>query len=286
MVRWNLMSGIVLAVCLPVPSTPVSVSVSVGASVTLPCNGSAYRGTPEDQLYIRWQTNIQGVYEFTYGQLFPGPGFKNRTEIPLERIRQGDFSLSFQHTSFSDQEHYECYCECKGTDIQFLGPVDLSVTAHSDSLSLWSGAALSLRLFTAEPVEVLFAAAGEGASVSVCAVERGAASRPGPGYEHRVSVQSGSLTLRSLTAADQGNYTVRESGTNRTISTVSVTVNVTVGESGLAGWAIALIVILTLVFIAITTLLWKMKTKCSSLCEQGDRVTQGPGEMESLHSED
>ncbi|XP_066543160.1 uncharacterized protein LOC136711083 [Amia ocellicauda] len=309
---------IILAVT--VTADPVTVSVRVGDSVTLPCDGSACRGTPVEQLYIKWQTVDQDVYVFRRGTVHPGPGFENRAEVPLESIRQGDFSLTLQHTLLSDGEIYECFCEGQRKQDAFLGDVSLTitgreesssvsygqplslrlysraavtvrfnpagagaslpvcaveggtvtpdpayvprvsgqeqevtlsaltftdqgsytvldsksrqtistvavtVTAHRDALTLPSGASLSLPLYSPGLVEVLFAAAGEGACVSVCSVERDTVFSPGPGYEQRVSVQSGSLTLRSLTAADQGNYTVRDSSTDHTVSTVSVSV--------------------------------------------------------------
>ncbi|XP_066570739.1 uncharacterized protein LOC136759677 [Amia ocellicauda] len=179
---------------------------------------------PEDRLYIKWKTTSQNVWEFSSGQVFQGRGFEGRAEVPTEKIRQLDFFLSIHKISFSDEDVYECFYEEMNGAMRFLGYSHLIVTAHRDSLTLPSGASLSLPLHSCAPVEVLFAAAGEGAFVSVCTVERGAVSHPGPGYEFRVSVQNVSLTLRSLTAADQGQYTVRESETQRTISTVSVSV--------------------------------------------------------------
>ncbi|XP_066543185.1 uncharacterized protein LOC136711093 [Amia ocellicauda] len=336
---------IVLAVTVTaVSSDPVSVSVRVGDSVTLPCDGSACRGTPIEQLYIKWQTVDQDVYVFRRGTVHPGPGFENRTEVPLERIRQGDFSLTLQHTLLSDGEIYECFCEGERKQDVFLGDVSLTitareesssvsygqplslrlysrasvtvwfnpagagaslpvcaveggtvtpdpayeprvsgqeqevtlsaltftdqgsytvldsqsrtistvavtVTAHSDALTLPSGTDLCVSLLTAEPVEVLFAPVGDRTSVPVCAVERDTVFRPGPGYQPRVSVQNGSLTLRSLTAADQGNYTLRELDSSNTINTVSV--SVTAEESGFLVGLVTVILVSILVLISV-----------------------------------
>ncbi|XP_066580573.1 tyrosine-protein kinase-like otk [Amia ocellicauda] len=349
-----------------VSSAPVPVSVSLGESVSLTCDGSAAAEIPEEKLHILWKMPGHEVLVLSSGSLFPGPGFEGRAEVPTEKIRQGDFSLTIHRTLLSDEGLYECLYEGANDEMKFLGDVYLAVTArqdfltlrsganlsfplhssapvqvlfaaagsaksprvllnssglpgpgyehrvsvqsgfltlrsltaadqgnytvrdcstgrtvstvsvsveaHRDSLTLRSGAALSLPLFTAEPVEVLFAAAGEGASVSVCAVERGAASRPGPGYEHRVSVQSGSLTLRSLTAADQGNYTVRDCSTGRTVSTVSVSVSVADPPQDSTA-AIAVSVSLALVLLlagAAGVVWWKWRGS-------GGRRTETPG---------
>ncbi|XP_066580351.1 basement membrane-specific heparan sulfate proteoglycan core protein [Amia ocellicauda] len=217
---------------------PISVSVPVGDSVFLPCYGAVAVRMREEQLHVLWKTQRYTLIYSQHGSTYISPGLKGRAEIPRERVTQGDFSLTIRNVSFSDEGQYEC--SCKGIDdLELFAYYHLIVTdrrhdspgqqpgadlTHSDSHTLRSGAALSFLLFAAEPVEVLFAAAGDGASVSVCAVERGAAIRLGPGYEHRVSVWAGSLNLHSLTPADQGQYTVRDCRTNQTISTISVTV--------------------------------------------------------------
>ncbi|XP_069054836.1 uncharacterized protein [Lepisosteus oculatus] len=205
---------------LGVSADPVSVSVRFGGSVSLPCDGSAYRGTPEDQLFFLWQTEDRRVCEYNNGRLYTGPGFENRAEVSRETIRRGNFSLTLHHASFSDEDIYKCSYEHERDRLKFLGSVHLIITAHSDVLTLRSGDSLSLPLHTAAPVEVLFDPAGSAQSPRVLLSSAGL---PGPGYEQRVWVQDGSLTLRSLTPADQGSYTVRDLQGN-TISTAIVTV--------------------------------------------------------------
>ncbi|XP_066579791.1 uncharacterized protein LOC136771402 [Amia ocellicauda] len=214
---------ILMLLALPIAFSPPlkrkqgEVSAKIGDSVTLPCNGTSHTGVREKEPYIFWQTPEKKVCEFKNGSFAVATAFKGRVEILGEKVRQGDFSLTLHNVTFSDQCQYECYNRGQHIITSWL-----QITAHTAYFSLRSGTALSLPLFTAEPVEVLFAAAEKGASVSVCAVERGIVSRPGPGYKHRVSVQSGFLTLSSLTAADQGNYIVRDCSTGRNASTVSV----------------------------------------------------------------
>ncbi|MBN3308264.1 CD276 protein, partial [Amia calva] len=211
---------ILVAVQVQIVSQPiVFVLVLVADSGTLPCNGTAYVGVPVQQSHILWQTADRRVFEFSAGRVRPGAGFEGRSEMSSEKIRQGDFSLTIHNISFSDEDTYECYWEADKE--HFLGSVPLFVEAHRYNLTLQSRANLTLLLHSSAPVEVLFTPAGSAEPPRFLLNNTG---RPGPGYEHRVSVQSGSLTLRSLTAADQGNYTVRDCSTDRTISTVSVSV--------------------------------------------------------------
>ncbi|XP_066569186.1 arf-GAP with SH3 domain, ANK repeat and PH domain-containing protein 2-like [Amia ocellicauda] len=198
-------------VLVSVLSREESTSLSYGQPLTL----GLYSGAP---VTVRFNPEGAGtslpVCAVEGGTVTPDPAYGPRVSGQQQEV-------TLSALTFTDQGSYTVL---DSQSRQTISTVAITVRAHSDSLSLQSGSSLSLPLFTAEPVDVLFALSGERASVSVCAVERGAASRPGPGYEHRVSVQSGSLTLRSLTAADQGQYTVRESSTDRTISTVSVSV--------------------------------------------------------------
>ncbi|XP_066579891.1 uncharacterized protein LOC136771465 isoform X4 [Amia ocellicauda] len=150
------------------------------------------------------------------------------------RVSGQEQEVTLSALTFTDQGSYTVLDSQSRT----ISTVNVTVTAHTANLTLLSGALLSLPLLSPGPVEVLFASAGEGASVSVCTLERDTMFSPGPGYEHRVSVQSGSLTLRSLTAADQGQYTVRDLQGD-TVSTVSVSLE----DVGLSSSNVACIVV-------------------------------------------
>ncbi|XP_015195246.1 uncharacterized protein [Lepisosteus oculatus] len=213
------LSALTLLSVMALTAGAVYQSVPVGHSVTLNCSGSAagLRGIPEDQLHIEWKRSGDLVFNLISGSPFPGPEFKHRAAVSREKISQENFSVTISPTRFSDEGHYECFCGKGQEQLTFLGEVYLVITAFSDVLTLQCGNTLSLPLLTADPVEVLFENL-----TSVCSVQNSTA-RCVPQYRERVSVQDGSLTLRSLTPADQGRYTVRDLQGN-TISTVTLTV--------------------------------------------------------------
>ncbi|XP_069054943.1 polymeric immunoglobulin receptor-like [Lepisosteus oculatus] len=142
-----------------------------------------------------------------------------------------------------------------------ISTVHVTVGARSEVLTLQSGDSLTLPLHTAAPVKVLFDPAGSAQSPRVLLSSAGL---PGPGYEQRVWVQDGSLTLRSLTPADQGSYTVRDLQGN-TISTAIVTV--TGGEMRRVSWLGIVLVITAIVAVLMGAALgavvcqrrWKMR---------------------------
>ncbi|XP_066580822.1 T-lymphocyte activation antigen CD80 [Amia ocellicauda] len=250
---------------LQVSSSPVQLSVSVGDSVSLPCDGAAAAGIPEEKMHIKWKTS-RPVLDSIYGRAYPGQGFEDRAEVSREKIRQGDFSLTIKSTLLSDEGLYDCYY--RGRDImEFLGNVKLTVTSRIESVSVPAGGDLSLPLYTREPVELLFGGTvlfPQSPEPRMAKLVAGP-DEPGPGDELRVSVWGESLIVRSLTAADQGQYTVRDNRTKRAISTVSVSVSEedpSPSASSPAAAAVTLGVILAVTAVCtVTTLIMCLKRK-------------------------
>ncbi|XP_064193475.1 T-lymphocyte activation antigen CD80-like isoform X1 [Anguilla rostrata] len=125
---------IALLLVIPSVSPPVSppsvVKGVFGASVTLPCDGSAYRGTPEAQLDVLWQTpEGKKVARYSRGDHSVGIHFEGRVTFPTERIRQGDFSIDISSVTFRDEDSYECVW--KGPDERGLKDVRLYVLKPS-----------------------------------------------------------------------------------------------------------------------------------------------------------
>ncbi|MBN3317937.1 CD4 protein, partial [Atractosteus spatula] len=189
--------------CSQVCSALLSVSGLYGDTVTLPCDGSYYRPTPEERKIVQWETADHYVLEFNRGLNLTGPGFENRAELSRERIRDGDFSLILRNVTFSDEDIYECQFVNDRSERKFLGGVKLTVLGHEENISLSWGDPLSVPLHTQQ-------AALDSTVIS---------------YSSRLKawVQDQVLKISSVRAEDGGTYTVQDSQRNR-ISTVHVTV--------------------------------------------------------------
>ncbi|XP_035275535.1 uncharacterized protein LOC118228259 isoform X7 [Anguilla anguilla] len=100
-----------------------------GASVTLPCNGSEFRGTPEAQLDVLWRTSDgRKVAHYSRRVHSVDVGFQGRVTFPTARIRQGDFSINISSVTFRDEDLYECVWN-KGPNEKGLNDVRLYVLA-------------------------------------------------------------------------------------------------------------------------------------------------------------
>ncbi|XP_066579733.1 uncharacterized protein LOC136771365 isoform X2 [Amia ocellicauda] len=209
--------ALILSVALS-SAVSVTVSVTVGDSVTLPCDGSAHTDTV--QMY--WQTPGRLVCVSSSGRCEAQTGFEGRVEF-AGAVESGDFSLTIHSTQLSDEDLYECFRVSAAGQSMFLGKVRVRVLSREENTSVSYGQPLSLRLYSRAAVTVQFNPAGAGASLPVCAVEGGTVT-PDPAYGPRVSGQEQEVTLSALNFTDQGSYTVLDSQSRATISTVNVTV--------------------------------------------------------------
>ncbi|KAL4604763.1 hypothetical protein GN956_G25626 [Arapaima gigas] len=201
---------------------PTEVSVPVGGAATLPCFASVDRQADDAQLNVRWEKEGKLVLLLRSGLLDEGSGFENRVSMSKDDIRKGDLSLTLNTTRLSDQGGYQCFYEDK---TGCLGRVNLTISAHEDTLSVPEGQSILLLLCTTEPVRVEFyGSADQSTAEPVCEVEGGLA-RCETQYRHRVSVQNGKLELRDASSSDTGVFRVTEHRSNIVVGVVSVSVS-------------------------------------------------------------
>ncbi|XP_061103027.1 uncharacterized protein LOC133131651 [Conger conger] len=118
--------------------SPSVVEGSLGDSVTLPCDGSAYSGLPDVQLDFLWQTfDWKKVAHYSQGDYIVGSDFSNRVKFDTEKIRRGDFSITINSVESSDQDTYVCVWRKGRNDQKFLSDVVLHVLKpHPKSFSV------------------------------------------------------------------------------------------------------------------------------------------------------
>ncbi|KAJ8285296.1 hypothetical protein GJAV_G00025220 [Gymnothorax javanicus] len=138
-VAWLLVSPAVFSLTV--------VKVKFGDSVTLPCNGSAFRGSSGGQLDVLWRmpesVDVRKVARYAHGEHSVGVHFSNRATFRMERITDGDFSLTINPAMFSDEGFYECMWHPGQNDQVFLmdvrlyvlrPPVPVSISVHVNDL--------------------------------------------------------------------------------------------------------------------------------------------------------
>ncbi|KAG7468633.1 hypothetical protein MATL_G00145160 [Megalops atlanticus] len=124
---------------------PVVVNGTMGASVTLPCEGSAYShsSTPD----VLWKTS-DGVIVADFLQDIDNIYFKDRVKFNREGIKTRNFSITINPTFLSDEDNYKCVCRnCKKT---ILANVHLTVCAPplKKSVSASIGDSVTLPCFS------------------------------------------------------------------------------------------------------------------------------------------
>uniref|UniRef100_A0A3B3Q4L0 Ig-like domain-containing protein n=1 Tax=Paramormyrops kingsleyae TaxID=1676925 RepID=A0A3B3Q4L0_9TELE len=93
------------------PPVPAPLSVTVGQSVTLPCYAHIYRQKSQDAISLQWKKGQQDVLQMKSGKVTYGSEQRNRSSVSLDRIRQGDLSLTVQSVRLADEGVYSCSYE-------------------------------------------------------------------------------------------------------------------------------------------------------------------------------
>ncbi|KAG7468632.1 hypothetical protein MATL_G00145150 [Megalops atlanticus] len=135
-----------------VPSISASVSMSVGDPVTLPCYRKISRKLSDDDLFVQWRRGGNLVLQLSTGVFSYSAEFRERASVSLDKIRQGDLSLTLRGTHESDSGVYQCYSDTNQTAISTS--LEVKVPPQTISISV-TGMSFSLRV-PHLPVDVYF----------------------------------------------------------------------------------------------------------------------------------
>ncbi|KAL4629597.1 hypothetical protein GN956_G16554 [Arapaima gigas] len=189
-------------------STTAYVVVQVGRIATLPCNwtrpDSMTTYSSSHPPHLQWQTLQETVLEVKGSQLFQASEYKDRANVPHDRITEGDCSLSIQEVRYSDAGLYESFIITghKKKMRRFLQSILLTVIDHKSRQTLQAGDDFILSLHTSQAFMVVFH--GSGDQEETVKWEQGG-ERNSKGH---VEKSSGSLTFHSVNLRDSGIYRV------------------------------------------------------------------------------
>ncbi|KAJ8271243.1 hypothetical protein COCON_G00101020 [Conger conger] len=194
-------------------SDPVSVSIAVGMSASLPCYGGISKRARAVDLDILWKRDGKMVYQLYNNTITYGPGFESRASVSPEQALHGNLSLTIKQTRFSDQGHYQCFYsspkESGNPDSARLHVTD----PPPQILTVKAGEELSVLLRTTDPVRVTFTGPGLDEVLMVDANEGPVTYGEQCGQRCEVLGQENTFLLRRVTLEDAGVYTVTDSET-------------------------------------------------------------------------
>ncbi|XP_042572564.1 uncharacterized protein LOC109098517 isoform X1 [Cyprinus carpio] len=186
---------------------PVTVNVSVGEDVTLPCYAHTDKEVADDDVNILWKRGDQIAVQVQNGITNYGSGYIERASLSVSGYKDGDLSLSIRRATTLDKGLYLCYHSTEEEN-GYPGAVVLNIEAYQSFQEKTSGDFLTLDLFVSDPVTISFTSAYT-TEILLCSVERSIATCS-PDYTHRVSIVDSFLVLRELTASDTGIFTVKD----------------------------------------------------------------------------
>lgn len=124
---------------------PKEIVVIVGQPALIPCySRKCIRNTNTDEISFKWLKDNQTVFEM----LRNTPTTKGRAEVSADDIKDGNLSLFFATTYFSDRGTYQCSEQKETTVLKLKGHEEERIVSIMDPLYL--------HLYTYDPVDVYF----------------------------------------------------------------------------------------------------------------------------------
>ncbi|XP_049329134.1 uncharacterized protein LOC125790068 isoform X1 [Astyanax mexicanus] len=207
-----------------VGSSPLSSVVhtwsGVGLQAVLPCTWGTQVSDRPRSPYIQWETLTHTVFERMGERMFQGESFRNRVDVPLEILDEGNCSLFFRDVQFSDAGIYESYLVVGENQVQrriFLQSVQLLVFDHKLEQRVEAGKDLVLDLYTAHAHTLVFESVITPGWAELW--QRGKARN----RDSRLQENEDSLVIRGVQPGDSGTYRVVDSD-GLALSTVKITV--------------------------------------------------------------
>ncbi|KAG9352554.1 hypothetical protein JZ751_020968 [Albula glossodonta] len=204
------------------PYISKELTVSAGNPVTLPCYDHVNKQMQDSKLFIQWRRGDKLVLRLSAGEFTYGKEYTERASMSLERIRQGDFSLSLSITGVSDKGEYQCSTH----NNTIFTSVNLTLKDHHPLFSLETGMTLHLSL-PRPPVKVYLSQNGR--NEPVCLVPSDHAICYGKYNDGRVKFKDSTLSIAIVDSNAEGRYIVLEANNNFTIK--EITLRVTSGPS-------------------------------------------------------
>lgn len=105
----------------------------------LPCTFKSSVSSP----YVQWRTDSEVVFERRRVELYEGPGYEDRVDVPEDQLREGNCSLVLKKIRKSDEGIYKSYLLLRrgkrsDSDWSLIQSVQLSVSGECLNMTLWS----------------------------------------------------------------------------------------------------------------------------------------------------
>ncbi|KAF4081734.1 hypothetical protein AMELA_G00164590 [Ameiurus melas] len=98
-------------ICVGFPSADSQIiSARVGSTVILPCE---WTNVSVQTPHVQWNTVSETVFERKGAELYEGEGYKNRVDVPQDKLLKGNCSLVLKSVTLTDAGIYESFLSVK-----------------------------------------------------------------------------------------------------------------------------------------------------------------------------